>query len=581
MSDDTQLSTVLQKIRSGDITGETMVWAAGMADWTPLAAVEPPFAGVPEALSRLQRRGQAPDAAAAPSSLALELTDEAEEGYSADEQLKIVKLQAMSRGRNSRRVADRKCTQIVREGKSATKLQAMARREYMATKNAMNRKKIQDSLARTASGNDVVRDQLERTASDKEAAVGGAPLAATVSASYTGSTFMTRKVGTNAENADKHDKYGSQQETLSLQTTVHYQISALDSGTTTLEQLLVKIASCDVTARTKVWTKGMKGWQSLEQVAQQKLLSGVADALLLVSDRRGREAPKAAPAPRVTVTAVHVKSFYYETSPGVRSEKLTAAQAQAAVSSGTVAPHAKVWAPGMTAWRALSELELTFEGVAQHVPPPSPSPQRAAAAPPKRAGTTSEEPAPGAEPEAEVDAETEPPAEAEETAEELPREVMLAQVFAQLDTNHSGKLDGRELRRALKALGLKEAGVSVDQVLAVLDCDNDSFIDVNEWVARLPDAVADCINAQRGADGLLRGFVADGRTGEVDCSGLHTVGDDAAAHFVFTFAPLQPDSVPHVVAAHEQEAVTKQLDDVRSPLRPAQCHGRQHAPVSP
>ena len=56
--------------------------------------------------------------------------------------------------------------------------------------------------------------------------------------------------------------------------------------------------------------------------------------------------------------------------------------------------------------------------------------------------------------------------------EPVTQEQMLANVFNQLDTNNSGRLDTDELKRALAALGLAKAGVSTEQVLAVLDADS-------------------------------------------------------------------------------------------------------------
>jgi len=65
-------------------------------------------------------------------------------------------------------------------------------------------------------------------------------------------------------------------------------------------------------------------------------------------------------------------------------------------------------------------------------------------------------------------------------------------VFRQIDIDHSGKIDRKELLRVLKCLpkpelleGEKAERLSIDDIVTQLDSDGDGIIDEAEWLANL------------------------------------------------------------------------------------------------
>ena len=175
---------------------------------------------------------------------------------------------------------------------------------------------------------------------------------------------------------------------------MHYQISASDSGTTTLAGLVDKVAAGEVGAATKVWTKGMKSWRPLQAAAGaaelephvsasvvHALRTAAANATAAAESRsmsRGLQSPgppPTSPSPAPNGNGVvarsksasmegmetHVTSLHVQLEPGTKkSSKLSCTEAQAAISSGKITPLTKVWAPGMKKWRLLQDLNLVF-----------------------------------------------------------------------------------------------------------------------------------------------------------------------------------------------------------------------------
>ena len=87
--------------------------------------------------------------------------------------------------------------------------------------------------------------------------------------------------------------------------------------------------------------------------------------------------------------------------------------------------------------------------------------------------------------------------------------VDVAKVFAQFDTDDSGTLTKIELKRAFACLGLKK--LDIDEVLAAFDTDGDEQIDLAEWKAGLKPETLRIITKKLDENGLVAGFVDDGR----------------------------------------------------------------------
>jgi hypothetical protein len=75
-------------------------------------------------------------------------------------------------------------------------------------------------------------------------------------------------------------------------------------------------------------------------------------------------------------------------------------------------------------------------------------------------------------------------------------------VFQQLDSDSSGSLDVREVRRALRALDLG-ASVDIDALMTKMDTDGDGQIDMGEWASNLPTDVYVAINNRLTDDGRI------------------------------------------------------------------------------
>lgn len=82
--------------------------------------------------------------------------------------------------------------------------------------------------------------------------------------------------------------------------------------------------------------------------------------------------------------------------------------------------------------------------------------------------------------------------------------VDLALVFAQFDTDNSGKLDRSELRVGITALGMND--VDIDELIAKMDADGDGEIDLQEWTDSLPKEVKQKMSACLDKKGLIQGF---------------------------------------------------------------------------
>ena len=80
----------------------------------------------------------------------------------------------------------------------------------------------------------------------------------------------------------------------------------------------------------------------------------------------------------------------------------------------------------------------------------------------------------------------------------------LASVFAQFDTDSSGSLDGAELQRALRAIGLPESKAAA--VFASLDADGSNTITLEEWEAGLASDMRIAIEACLNTEGVMESF---------------------------------------------------------------------------
>jgi Ca2+-binding EF-hand superfamily protein len=78
--------------------------------------------------------------------------------------------------------------------------------------------------------------------------------------------------------------------------------------------------------------------------------------------------------------------------------------------------------------------------------------------------------------------------------------------FSQLDTDKSGSLDAKEIKRALKALDL-QGKIDIDALIAKMDTDGDGQIDMGEWSGNLPQEVYLAIQARLTADGKISTFI--------------------------------------------------------------------------
>ena len=106
---------------------------------------------------------------------------------------------------------------------------------------------------------------------------------------------------------------------------------------------------------------------------------------------------------------------------------------------------------------------------------------------------------------------------------------LLARVFNQLDTDDSGTLTSVEIKRALKCMGISGASVMAQEVMAELDVDGDKVINVLEFVSGLPPPAVALIKSQLNDEGLIDGFVDDGRDRKKDVQSFATADSSVVA----------------------------------------------------
>ena len=91
-------------------------------------------------------------------------------------------------------------------------------------------------------------------------------------------------------------------------------------------------------------------------------------------------------------------------------------------------------------------------------------------------------------------------------------------VFRQVDLDHSGKIDRKELMRVLKQLPKPEKmppgakKMSLDEIVAVLDVDGDGVIDEAEWLAQLEKIPALKASIEQAVDPATGGSSATARS---------------------------------------------------------------------
>lgn len=86
--------------------------------------------------------------------------------------------------------------------------------------------------------------------------------------------------------------------------------------------------------------------------------------------------------------------------------------------------------------------------------------------------------------------------------------VDLAKVFDQFDTDGSGDLTFKEIKRALTCLGLKD---QAEEMMANLDENQDGVISLEEWKTHLTKDMLYTMSCKLDQRGLIKGFVDDGR----------------------------------------------------------------------
>lgn len=89
--------------------------------------------------------------------------------------------------------------------------------------------------------------------------------------------------------------------------------------------------------------------------------------------------------------------------------------------------------------------------------------------------------------------------------------VDMLKVFRQFDTDDSGLLNRAELTRAMAALGLKAKGFDPAVIMDKMDSNRDGMIDLMEWKNSMPPELYTAIVEKLGQDGVVQGFVDDGR----------------------------------------------------------------------
>ncbi|KAK3274064.1 hypothetical protein CYMTET_17733 [Cymbomonas tetramitiformis] len=89
--------------------------------------------------------------------------------------------------------------------------------------------------------------------------------------------------------------------------------------------------------------------------------------------------------------------------------------------------------------------------------------------------------------------------------------VDMLKVFRQFDTDDSGLLNRAELTRAMAALGLKAKGFDPAVIMDKMDSNHDGMIDLMEWKNSMPPELYTAIVEKLGQDGVVQGFVDDGR----------------------------------------------------------------------
>ncbi|GMI24646.1 hypothetical protein TeGR_g5360 [Tetraparma gracilis] len=130
-------------------------------------------------------------------------------------------------------------------------------------------------------------------------------------------------------------------------------------------------------------------------------------------------------------------------------------------------------------------------------------------------------------------------------------------VFRQIDLDHSGKIDRKELLRVLKQLPKPENAtgpkMSIEDIIAALDVDGDGIIDEAEWIANLenlPDLKASVEQAVDKKTGKIKGY----RSLEQQLSKLHSQIKDLDKRMAAGEAGLEEE-------LKKREAQAKKLEE--------------------